>query len=173
MKTLWILLGVVALAGITFGQNIMPGTFSTPVQTVPFAPVLTPPTATLGNGLTPTVVTNKPLVFMAAPQEAQAEATVEFAAQGAESSAPTNASAPAPRVRYFDFVVSDPGASEANPQPSQSLVDIARSNRKNTVPVAGRTFTNDDINLMNQKYGAHPPVAQPPQPAPGSTSPQQ
>jgi hypothetical protein len=171
MRTLWILLGVVALTGITFAQNVMPGTFSTPVQTVPFAPVLSPPTATLGNGLTPTVVTNKPLVFMAASQEGQAESTGNVAPEASGAAASANPSAP--RAKYFDFVISDAGPSEANPEQAQSLVDIARSTRKNTVPVAGRTFTNDDINQMNQKYGARPPVAQPPQPAPTSTNPQQ
>jgi hypothetical protein len=173
MRTLWILLGVVALTGIAFAQNIMPGTFSTPVQSVPFAPVLTPPTATLGSSLTPTVVTNKPLVFMAAPQEGQTEPTGTVATQAPESAPSANPSASAPRARYFDFVVSDAGASEANPEQSQSLVDAARSTHKNTVPVAGHTFTNDDINQMNQKYGARPPVAEPPQSAPNSATPHQ
>jgi len=168
MRRLLVLLSVVGFSMAAFAQVTIPGTFSTlPAQpgTSLYAPVLSTPTLSLGNGLTPGVVTNQPSYFISAPQNmplvsslvnapVEYEPPVAIAAQTENESNPNSNVASAPNgVRpMFDFIVAGNGSASCGSD-SGSLAEVAAAARRTAVQ-PGHVYTNEDIARINQKYGS-------------------
>lgn len=167
MRTRLVLLALLTTAVTMFAQVPVPGTFSTmPSQPLQFGtPVLSPPIATLGNGLSPAVVTTKQTVFVGVPQYTTGIPVLQAVPDVGErmETAATEESSERGTAQardYFDFVVPMSGGTAANSN-QPSLGDVARSMRKNSAPITGRKFTNEDIGRINQKYGNTAPPAAP------------
>ncbi len=160
-----------------FAQAPIPGTFTT-VPTAPMVqygtPILSAPVATLGSGLTPTVVTNRQTYIPGAPQAAvvETETAEGAAAQSSESNQQGAARQTASVPKHFDFGYGDNSGLDTGVGESQSLAEIARATRRgNAQAFSGRTITNDDVNKMNQQFPAGSvPAPQQPQKAPGMSA---
>jgi hypothetical protein len=174
-------LGVIAVMMISIAmcaQMPVGGTFST-VQAQPVfygTPIVAPPIVSLGNGLTPTVITNRQPFVVGLSQYVPAEAVpppVTNVSQITESENPedqqTTAGGPKER-RHFDFVVSkDEARSSDLSGDTRSLVEVAAATRKSRMaPAAGKAYTNDDVGRMNQKYGMRPQSNTPANPGQGT-----
>ena len=182
MRTSLSLAAVLMMSVAMFAQMPVGGTFSN-VQAQPVqygTPITSPPIVSLGNGLTPTVITNRQPFVVGAPQYVPVEAA--NAPSGEEQNASpenqqehqqttTGRQQPQARKR-FDFVVSSGGTqSSGSAGDSRSIVEVAATTRKaHITPVSGKAFTNDDVGRMNQKYGMRPQPGTPPNPGPGTAS---
>jgi hypothetical protein len=152
------------------------GTFST-VQAQPVfygTPIVAPPIVSLGNGLTPTVITNRQPFVVGAPQftaqeNSNAPTGTAEAAEASQEQQPTTEGAQ-PTRRRFDFVVSSAGAQSSDLSgDTRSLVEVAAATRKSRMaPAAGKAYTNDDVGRMNQKYGMRPQSNTPANPGQGT-----
>jgi hypothetical protein len=171
MRTWFCLAAVMMMSVAVWAQMPVGGTFNNvQAQQVQYGtPITSPPIVSLGNGLTPTVITNRQPFVVGAPQFVPAEntpATNGEATDAAESSQERQASAGEQRARprrRFDFMVSSGGtAIDAASGETRSLVEVAAATRKARVtPATGKAYTNDDIGRMNQKYGMRPQAATP------------
>jgi hypothetical protein len=179
MRTSFGIAVVVMVSVAMWAQMPVGGTFSN-VQAQPVqygTPIMSPPTVTLGNGLTPTVITNRQPFVVGAPQFLRTEpVTAPVNAQPAESDNEQPATPGGQQQRQarkrFDFVISSGGAQSGRAaNDSRSLVEVAAATRKaHITPISGKVFTNDDVARMNQKYGMRPQPSTAPNPGPGNAS---
>lgn len=177
MRSWMLSLATLMLSGAVAAQAPVPGTFTnTPPQTTQQTNgsgnnggyIVSPPTISYGDGITPTVVTSQDTVQVVAPQNTaingptvQATSPATLTPSNNQGANPANA--PAQR---FDFVVapnadnSVVGGSMADD--TVSLGDAARKFR-NGKTISKRTLTNADVAALNAQYpGATPsPDAQP------------
>jgi hypothetical protein len=180
MRTSLVLAAVLTVSIAACAQMPVGGTFSSvQAQPVQFGtPVMSPPIVSLGNGLTPTVITNRQPFVVGAPQYVLPE-TVTVAGEETGAESPQEQQQTTGRTqqtharRRFDFVVSpggtQPGASVGD---TRGIVEAAAATRKATriTPMSGKAFTNDDVVRMNQKYGMRPQPSTAPNPGPGNAS---
>ena len=158
---------VVMLSVAMFAQMPVGGTFSN-VQAQPVqygTPVMSPPIVSLGNGLTPTVITNRQPYVVGAPQFVAPETPSQVSSleNPEEPQTPSAGTQKTPPRKRFDFVVTSGGVqSGAATGDTRSLVEVAATTRKSRVaPAEGKAYTNDDVSRMNQKYGMRPQAATP------------
>lgn len=174
----YVILSVLLLGTLAWGQSAMPGTFTQPVQStaVMAGPLLTPPVVSLGSGLTtPTIVTGQTM-FVSAPQSnfawpsasqqrtyagyvTPANGYVPMAAPmgisviGPAESSLTARAAQTTGPARFDFIVAPrstgiPGKIHGSGVGDTNLGEFAAALRKGPPPTQ-RTFTNDDIARLN------------------------
>jgi hypothetical protein len=178
MRTCLCVAVVMMISLAMFAQMPVGGTFSN-VQTaqpvVYGTPIVSPPTMTLGNGLTPTVITNRQVFVVGAPQfvtqdNSNASTGSAGAGENSQEQQTTAGTQQAPVRRRFDFVVTSGGAGTSNVSgDTRSLVEVAAATRKTHVtPAAGKAYTNDDVGRMNQKYGVQPQTTNPGTPETGT-----
>jgi hypothetical protein len=178
MRTCLCVAVVMTISMAMFAQMPVGGTFSN-VQTaqpvVYGTPIVSPPTMTLGNGLTPTVITNRQVFVVGAPQfvtqdNSNSSTGSAGAGENSQEQQTTAGTQQAPVRRRFDFVVTSGGAGTSNVSgDTRSLVEVAAATRKTHVtPAAGKAYTNDDVGRMNQKYGVQPQTTNPGTPETGT-----
>jgi hypothetical protein len=178
MRTCLCVAVVMMISLAMFAQMPVGGTFSN-VQTaqpvVYGTPIVSPPTMTLGNGLTPTVITNRQVFVVGAPQfvtqdNSNSSTGSAGAGENSQEQQTTAGTQQAPVRRRFDFVVTSGGAGTSNVSgDTRSLVEVAAATRKTHVtPAAGKAYTNDDVGRMNQKYGVQPQTTNPGTPETGT-----
>ncbi len=173
----WILsFATLSLCGALFAQTPIPGTpNTTPPQTTQqingsgnnSGYIVAPPTITLGNGISPTVITNQDAVQVTVPQNmAVSGSTVQAPNPATVNNAPTANPGTTSGVQqngqqHFDFVVaptsdnSDIGGSMSDD--TVSLGEVARKYR-NGRQISKRTITNADVDALNQQYGGSAPL---------------
>lgn len=162
MRSRWLVVLIVLSSVAVFAQVPVPGTFTTvSVQQVQAgAPLLSPPIASLGNGLTPTVIVTKQSVLVGAPQNVpiEPETVADTASMGSSVASPETEGQQSGRQRAsrqpksFDFIVESGTSGMVANDDSHSLGEVARNLRKGArQAIAGRTFTNDDIDRINQR----------------------
>jgi hypothetical protein len=161
------------LSGIVVAQTTIPGTFNRTQQQTPGTAnnggsIVSTPTISLGNGITPTVITNQDTVNVTLPQntslsgptvQANAPAPVSTDMSGANAAnavgTDNGQNVPGQASRNFDFVKAPGG--ETGPvvgsmeDPSISLGEVARKVR-NGKQISKRTITNADVNAMNGSF---------------------
>ena len=162
MRSRLLVVVILSSSMAVFAQVPVPGTFTTvPVQQVQAgAPLLSPPIASLGNGLTPAVIVTKQSVLVGAPQNVpiEPETVADTASMGSSATSPETAEGQqsgrhASRQRKsFDFIVESETSGMVPNDDARSIGEVARNLRKGArQAIAGRTFTNDDIDRINQR----------------------
>ncbi len=175
MRSFMLAIGTMMLSGALAAQAPLPGTFSsTPPQTTQQTNgsgnsggyIVSPPTISYGDGVTPTVVTNQDAVQVTAPQNSAITGATVQANNPATLSNNANANpANATQPQHFDFVVAPNGNNSvvggSIEDDTVSLGDVARKYRSGKT-IAKRTLTNADVDALNAQYpGANPnPEAQ-------------
>ena len=178
MRSSMLIVSTLLLSGLAVAQTPIPGTFNnTPPQATQQTNssgnnggyIVSPPTISFGDGISPTVITSQDAVNITLPQntslngqsvQANNPATVNDsggtftsnnASEANNQSNPNSGAA----SRNFDFVRA-PGA-ESGPiagsmsDDSVSLGEVARKAR-NGKEIAKRTITNADVNALNAQY---------------------
>jgi hypothetical protein len=187
MRTCLCVAVVMMMSIVMFAQMPVGGTFNNvQAQQVQYGtPITSPPIVSLGNGLTPTVITNRQPYVVGAPQFVQAENAPTTGVQENPQEQQTAAAGTQQTARKrFDFVVTSGGTQSGEATgDTRSLVEVAATTRKTRVaPAEGKAYTNDDVGRMNQKYGMRPQAATPTdtdrqvaptqnQPVPGNANP--
>ena len=184
MRTWMLTISTLLLSGLAVAQTPIPGTFNnTPPQTTQQTNgsgnnggyIVSPPTISLGNGITPTVVSNQDSVNITGPQntslngqavQANNPATVndnggivanaDNANSGAvNNQASANGQNRTTASRNYDFARAPSGESGpitgSMSDDSISLGEVARKAR-NGKQIAKRTITNADVNALNAQY---------------------
>ncbi len=134
MRRLLGLLGLACISLSTLAQNTIPGTFSQQTgqnKTVVGGYVVAPPSISLGNGLSPTVITTMSTVEIAGTQPAVAVETFNSIGNSDLDTIP---------LKPFDFVVADKNSD------ALSLGEVAASLRRSSVQV-GKVYTNEDLTV--------------------------
>lgn len=156
------------LGGVVAAQTTIPGTFNR-TQPVPQQTnggyIVSTPTISLGDGITPTVITNQDTVNVTLPQNTSLNgptvqtnnpATLNANATATNTTAAADNSQTAGQAsRNFDFVKA-PGGESAPVAGSMaddtiSLGEVARKVR-NGKQISKRTITNADVNAMNGTF---------------------
>ena len=168
MRNWMLTLSTIVLSGVVAAQ--MPGTFngtpqqnSQPISGNAGGYIVSPPTLSLGNGITPTVVTNQDTVNVTLPQNTSANGqtvqsnnpanTNAISASAANTTGETgNAQQAGQANRNFDFVAAPNGGNGpiagSMADSTISLGDVARKAR-NGKQIAKRSITNADVNAWN------------------------
>jgi len=154
------------LSGVVTAQSVIPGTFNTAPQQPGNGNnsgyIVSPPTIALGNGITPTVVTNQDTISVTLPQntsingptvQANVPATVnENAATMNNVATNSDQQIPGQASRNFDFVNAPSGENKpivgSMADDSISLGELARKVR-NGKQIAKRSITNADVNALS------------------------
>lgn len=172
------------LTATAWTQVPVPGTFTARPGSGTYvygAPILTPPEASFGSGLTGPIVVNHVPIVVATPENVPVEPSAIAQSQDiATAAAEQGAGAAPPRRVAFDYIVAPSSgiyAGAASGVGDRSLGQVAESMRKGPPPTQ-RSFTNDDILRMNSvSNGGFPmPSGAAPQPQtqpPPQTQPQQ
>jgi hypothetical protein len=167
MRSRMLTLSTILLSGIAVAQTPLPGTFNNAppqntqqINTINGGYIVSTPTISLGNGITPTVVTNQDTVNVSLPQNTSLNGpTVQVTNPATlnESTVATTTAANNQRVegqasRNFDFVNAPDGAGGpivgSMSDSSISLGEVARKAR-NGKQIAKHSITNADVNALN------------------------
>jgi hypothetical protein len=155
----------IILSGVVAAQTTIPGTFNR-TQPVPQQTnggyIVSTPTISLGDGITPTVITNQDTVNVTLPQNTSLNgptvqtnnpATLNTAAN--TTAASDNSQTAGQASRNFDFVKAPGGENSpvagSMADDSVSLGEVARKVR-NGKQISKRTITNADVNAMNGTF---------------------
>ncbi len=129
-----------SLPAFLFGQATTNRSY---VQTTS-PPLVTTPTLTLGNGITPSVITYDGAVVMVTP--GTAPSVQPYGTASAEAQAGTEGPGNQAQGQLFDFMSSgEDSAYRAGETDFASLGEVTRNLKINHPEVAHRTFTNSDI----------------------------
>lgn len=186
MRSRLLTLSTILLSGLAVAQTPLPGTFNNaPAQNTQQVNtnggyIVSTPTISLGNGITPTVVTNQDTINVSLPQNTSLNGpTVQVSNPATlnETAVATNV-ANNQRIegqasRNFDFVNAPDGGGGpivgSMADSTVSLGEVARKAR-NGKQIAKRSITNADVNALN---GNTPDGEQPPTDGTSMAAPQQ
>jgi hypothetical protein len=171
MRSRMLTFSLMMLSGVVAAQAPIPGTFSsTPPQTTQQTNgsannggyIVSPPTISYGDGITPTVVTNQDAINVTMPQntalngqvvQANNPGTLNDNANG-NSQVNANGQIAGQANRGFDFIKAPNGENTpiggSMADDSVSLGDLARRVR-NGKQISKRTITNADVNALNSQ----------------------
>jgi hypothetical protein len=166
MRNRMLMLSTILLSGLAVAQTPMPGTFNNvPAQNTQQVNtnggyIVSTPTISLGNGITPTVVTNQDTVNVSLPQNTSLNGPsvqVNNPATLNETAVATTNVANNQRVegqasRNFDFINAPDGGGGpivgSMADSTISLGEVARKAR-NGKQIAKHSITNADVNALN------------------------
>lgn len=193
MRNRWLTLSIVLLCGIAVAQTTWPGTFNNPPaqntqQIITIGGYLvSTPTLSLGNGLTPTVITNQDTVNVSMPQNTSFsgpsvqvtnpatlnESAVVVPAPNATANVGSEQRVQGQASRNFDFTSAPDGGGGplvgSMADNTISLGEVARKAR-NGKQIAMHSITNADVNALN---GTNPDEEQTPTDGTSMATPQQ
>jgi hypothetical protein len=160
----WMLaLSILLLSGAIAAQTPMPGTFNNPPsQSTNTGYIVSPPTISFGNGITPTVITNQDAVTVTLPQNISqngqtvqtnsGESSNEQTAMASNAGANVDQRIAGQASRNFDFVKAPAGGGGpimgSMADNSVSLGEVARKAR-NGKQISKHSITNADVSAMN------------------------
>jgi hypothetical protein len=170
MRNRLLTISTILLSGIAVAQTPLPGTFnSSPAQNTQQVNtnggyIVSTPTISLGNGITPTVVTNQDTVNVSLPQNTSLSGpTVQVTNPATLNETSVATAAPATNVsneqrvegqasRNFDFINAPDGGGGpivgSMADSTVSLGEVARKAR-NGKQIAKHSITNADVNALN------------------------
>ena len=190
MRSPLLTLSTILLSGLAVAQTPLPGTFNnTPAQNTQQVItnggyIVSTPTLSLGNGITPTVVTNQDTVNVSLPQNTSLNGPTVQVTNPATLNETVSTAATATNVsneqrvegqasRNFDFInAPDGGGGPLVGSMSDNTVSLGEVARKarNGKQIAKHSITNADVNALN---GTTPDGEQTPTDGTSMTTPQQ